>query len=94
MQTMPTDDDDRTATLEGTSIPQIPKHITADQADALWAEISASGLPDSAKAKLLQRLEEAGKGQPQPQSVVAGVFFCGAQPDEVQRELRALAAHR
>jgi len=91
-------DDNRPATLEMCLVPRIPKDLTVEQADALWAEISAhDGLPDHAKTKLLQqsnyRLVAAGKSQP-PRSVVAGVFFNGADPDEVQRQLRAMAAQR
>jgi len=79
--------------------PTNPKDLTVEQATALLAEIWASEvLPDHAKARLSQqidyRLEEAaGKGQ-QPQSVVAGVFFNGASPDEVMTGLKALAAQR
>lgn len=92
-------DDDRPTTIEGWSIPQIPKDLSREEADALWAEIAASDIPDRAKGKLLQqindRLEDAaGKGRQQPQSVSAGVIFCGASPDEVQHGLKALAARR
>ena len=100
MQPMqPIPDNDSPTTIGMCLLPQIPKDLTAEQAAVLWAEISASDvLPDHAKGKLLQqinyRLEEAaGKGQP-PRSVVAGVFFNGASPDEVMRGLKALAAQR
>ena len=100
--TMIPDDDDSptTTTLEFCSVPRVPEHLTVEQATALRAEIWASdGLPDHAKARLSQqidyRLEEAaGKVQQQPQSVSAGVLFCGAQPDEVMRQLKALADQR
>ena len=101
MQPMqPTPDNDRPTTIEMCLLPQIPKDLTVEQATALRAEIWASEvLPDHAKARLSQQIdyrldEAAGKVQQQPQSVVAGVLFCGASPDEVMRELKALAAQR
>jgi len=99
MQLMTPDDGDRPTNLEMCLLPQIPKDLTVEQADALRAEIWASdALPDHAKGKLAQqidhRLEEAaGKRQP-PRAVSAGVFFSAASPDEVQRGLKALAAQR
>ncbi len=92
-------DDDSPTTIEGCRLPQIPKDLTVEQAAVLLAEIWASDvLPDHAKARLSQQIdyrldEAAGKGQQQPRSVVAGVFFNGASPDEVMRQLKALAAH-
>ncbi len=80
--------------------PTNPKDLTVEQATALLAEIWANDvLPDHAKGKLLQQInyrldEAAGKGQQQPRSVGAGVFFNGASPDEVMRQLKALAAQR
>ena len=95
----PTPDDDRPTAIEICQLPRIPADLTVEQADALRAEIWASdSLPDSAKVKLAQQInyrlaEAAGKGQ-QPRAVSSGVFFNGAQPDEVQRQLRAMKAHR
>ena len=101
MQPMqPTPDNDRPTTIEMCLLPQIPKDLTVDQATALLAEIWASDvLPDHAKARLSQqidyRLEEAaGKVQPPTVKESAGVFFNGASPDEVMRQLKALAAQR
>jgi len=80
--------------------PTNPKDLTVEQATALLAEIWASEvLPDHAKARLSQqidyRLEEAaGKVQPPTVKQSAGVFFNGASPDEVMRQLKALAAQR
>ncbi len=97
--TLTPDDDNRPTNIEMCLLPRIPKDITVDQATALLAEIWANdALPDHAKAKLAQqidyRLEEAaGKRQP-PRSVSAGVFFTGADPDEVMRQLKALADQR
>lgn len=99
MPTMTPDDDNRPTNLEMCLLPRIPKDLTAEQADALRAEIWANdALPDHAKAKLAQHIdyrlaEAAGKGQ-RPQTVSAGVSFNGASPDEVMRGLKALAAQR
>ena len=92
-------DDNRPTTIEGCRLPQIPKDLTVDQATALLAEIWANdALPDHAKAKLAQQIdyrlaEAAGKGQ-QPHSVVAGVFFNGASPDQVMAGLKKMADQR
>ena len=100
MQPIPDNDSPTTTTLEMNLIPRVPEHISAEQASALWAAIADGGLPDRVKGRLLEqinfRVAEAGKGQPQPQSVVAGggVVFNGAQPDEVMRGLKALADQR
>ena len=97
MQPIP--DNDSPTTIGMCLLPQIPKDLTAEQAAALLAEIWASDvLPDHAKARLSQQIdyrlaEAAGKVQPQPQSGGASVFFNGASPDEVMRQLKALAAH-
>jgi len=89
------DDGDRPTTLEMCLIPRIPEGLSVEEAAELWRAIAASELPDHAKARLFEQIEAAaGKRQPQPRSVVAGVLFCGAGPDEVMRQLKRLADQR
>ncbi len=92
------DDGDRTVEFDGYSFPTIPPDLTAEQASAMWAEVEASeALPDHVKEALGQRLNQrldeiAGRSQPpRPVEVIAGVFFIGATPEEVERERKSLS---